>query len=95
MSVSPFVKDEVRRLGECHGRDLGAALLLASKGETIGRSLKQRMSQVVLDQIGAMVGKLQRESFPPELTDIFERSARQGVRERIMESAGSVERSAA
>jgi hypothetical protein len=76
---------EVRRLGGEYGRELAAALVLASS-RTADRALKRQMARIVLRQIAAAVEKLKNAAFPAELTLVYERAARQGVHEELLKN---------
>jgi hypothetical protein len=79
-------EQEVRRLGRDYGHELAAALLLASRQPGADRALTRQMTQIVLREIDAAVLKLRNAAFPAELTAIYERGAKQGVRDVLLKS---------
>lgn len=98
MSSSVHTEAEVRRLGSAYGRELAAALVLASNRGNADVAVKRQMTRIVLREIDAAVGKLRYASFPTELTALYERAARDGVRNELMKSravAAGLERRAA
>ena len=86
MSSRVQTEKEVRRRGNEYGCELAAALVLASSRGDADRALKRQMAQVVLDQIEDAVRELRGGAFPADLIQIYERGAREGVREEILKS---------
>jgi hypothetical protein len=90
--------EEVRRLGGEFGRELAAALMLASGRGNADRALQRQMARIVLRQIAVAVEKLEKAAFPAELTALYKRAAREGVRDELLKSravAAGLERRAA
>ena len=82
-------EDEVRRIGTEYGRELAAAMVLASSRGNADRTLKRQMAQIVLDQIEATVQELKAGAVPADLVQIYQR-ARDGVREELLMSGAIV-----
>jgi hypothetical protein len=78
--------EEVRRRGSEYGRDLAAALVLASSREGADRALKAEMAKIVLNQIEGAVRKLEDASFPSDIVVLYESAAREGVRAELLKS---------
>jgi hypothetical protein len=78
--------EEVRRLGGEFGRELAAALVLASGRENADRALQRQMAGIVLRQIAVAVEKLENSAFPENLVKLYERAAREGVRDELLKS---------
>jgi hypothetical protein len=98
MSSSVHTEWEVRRLGSEYGHELAAALLLASSRGNADRVLTREMARIVLRELDAAVRKLRNASFPADLTALYERAARAGVRDELLKSravAAGLERHAA
>jgi hypothetical protein len=88
-------EQQVRRLGNAYGRDLAAALVLASSQPGADRGLKRQMSQIVVREIDAAILKLRKGAFPAELTEIYARGAKEGVRDELLKTrAANVNRAA-
>ena len=90
--------EEVRRLGGEFGRELAAALMLASNRANAERALQRQMARIVLRQIALAVEKLENAAFPADLVALYERAAREGVRDELLKSqavAAGLERRAA
>ncbi len=89
---------EVRRLGSEYGRELAAALVLASSRPDADVTMKRQMARIVLREIGTVVRQLKDASFPVELAALYESSARAGVRDELLKSravAAGLQRQAA
>lgn len=79
-------EQEARRLGREYGHELAAALLLASRRPGADRALTRQMTQIVLREIDAAVRKLRSGDFPAGLTAIYERGAKEGVRDMLLQT---------
>ena len=77
---------EVRRRGNEYGRELAAALVLASSRGNPDRAMKRQMAQIVLDQIEPAVEALKNGAFPERRIQIYERAVRSGVHEELLTS---------
>jgi hypothetical protein len=98
MTSRVLTGEEVRRRGSEYGRELAAALVLASSRKDADRGLKAEMAKLVLHQIEGAVRKLADASFPPEIVALYESAAREGVRTELLKSrdvAAGLERHAA
>lgn len=88
-------EQQVRRLGSAFGRDLAAALVLASRRPGADRALTRQMSQIVVREIDAAILKLRKAAFPAALTESYARGAKEGVRDELLKSrAADVNRAA-
>lgn len=98
MSSGVHSVDDIRRLGSEYGRDLAAALVLASDRAGDDRALKRQMAGLVLGEIAAALEKLRNAAISSDLIEVYERGAREGVRDELLKSkaiAAQVERRAA
>jgi hypothetical protein len=86
MTVEMHTEAEVRRQGGEYGRELAAALLLASSRGDADRALKAEMARIVLRQISAAVETLEDAAFPAHLVGLYESAAREGVRDELLRS---------
>ncbi|MGH6923499.1 MAG: hypothetical protein ACRED5_07140 [Propylenella sp.] len=90
--------EEVCRLGGEFGRELAAALMLASGRGNADRALQRQMARIVLRQIAVAVEKLENAAYPAKLIRAYERAAREGVLNELLKSqaiAAKLERRAA
>jgi hypothetical protein len=86
MSSRVHTFEEVRRLGGALGRELAAALVLASGRGNVDRALQRQMARIVLREIAVAVEKLRNAAFPADLTALYERAAREGVRDELLKN---------
>jgi hypothetical protein len=70
-------------LGHADGRELAAALLLASSRAKADPALKRRMAQIVVEQIETKVHTIASIDLPPEFARSYERGARDGVHDGL------------
>ena len=83
MSSRANTEQKVCRMGQRYGRELAAALVLASKDASQG--LKRQMAQIVLGQIEAAVLVLKNAVVPADIIHIYEAGARNGVHDGTSE----------
>ena len=86
MSGQTSTEREAYLIGHEDGRELAAALVLASNRGKAERALTQRMAQIVLDQIEIKVRHLTNTRLAPILIQNYERGARHGVRDELLKS---------
>jgi len=70
---------EIQKLGREFGRELAAALVLASEQAGDDRNLTRQMARLVLLQIEGAVRKLRDAAFPRDLLAVYEKACREGV----------------
>jgi len=97
MSSQLHAHDTVRRIGLEYGRELAAALLLATRRNDADTGMTRRMAQIVVREIAAAVAKLQAAALSDEVVATYERAARDGVGEGLLRNgiAARTERRAA
>ena len=89
MSVSTLTAVErFRLLGAEYGRDLAAALVLASARSGEDRATVRAMARIVLREIAAAVDKVRDASIPAPLAKAYEQACRASVRSELMASRG-------
>jgi hypothetical protein len=86
MTVDTYTETEFRQHGSEYGRELAAALVLASSRGNADRALKAEMARIVLGQIESAVRTLEDAAFPSDLIALYESAARQGVRDELLRS---------
>lgn|SRR6188508_2119720 len=84
MSGQTSTEREAYVIGHEDGRELAAALVLASNRGKAERALTRRMAQIVLDQIEIKVRHLTNTRLAPILIQNYERGARHGVRDELL-----------
>jgi len=86
MSRRVHTTRELHRIGKDYGKELAAALVLASSRDGADRALKRQMAQIVHKLIEGAVRDLTNIAFPIDLILIYERGVREGVREELLKS---------
>lgn len=85
-NLQTMTSAEIEQSGYEYGKELAAALVLASRRAHGDRVAKREMAQIVLREIGASVEALRVSSAPLLLVAAYDEACRTGVREELERS---------
>ena len=85
-NLQTMTSTEIEQSGYEYGKELAAALVLASHRARGDLATKREMAQIVLREIGAAVQALRGSSAPLLLVAAYDRACRAGVREELERS---------
>lgn len=77
---------EIQQSGQEYGKELAAALVLASNRIGADTAAKREMAQIVLREIDSAVETLRKSSAPLLLIAAYEQACRAGVKEELTRS---------